>query len=86
MNGQLDLFPTSVHLPGRNMWRFYAMRVERDLFSEWCLVREWGRIGSPGRVKKDWFHGAGQALDALAKLAKAKQSRGYSASELCRLQ
>ena len=28
--------------------RFYVMNVSRTLFGDWCLIREWGRIGSKG--------------------------------------
>ena len=32
--------------PDRNMARFYTMSVQPNLFGEWLLLREWGRIGS----------------------------------------
>lgn len=34
--------------PEKRQRRFYAMSVARTLFGEWCLVREWGRIGTAG--------------------------------------
>jgi len=44
----------SMHLrridPNRNMARFYTMSVQPTLFGEWALLREWGRIGSAGRL------------------------------------
>jgi len=36
------------HEPARNQYRFYALQVVPMLFEGWSLVREWGRIGSPG--------------------------------------
>jgi predicted DNA-binding WGR domain protein len=36
--------------PAKNMARFYLPDVQQDLFGQWWLVREFGRIGSPGRV------------------------------------
>jgi predicted DNA-binding WGR domain protein len=36
--------------PENNTRRFYAARVQATLFGTFALVREWGRIGSPGRV------------------------------------
>jgi predicted DNA-binding WGR domain protein len=30
----------------KRMHRFYRMEVQPDLFGRWCLIREWGRIGS----------------------------------------
>jgi predicted DNA-binding WGR domain protein len=78
---QLDLFPTDLHLrcidPASNKRRFYALSVQRTLFDEWALVREWGRIGRGGRLRTDLYPSAGQALDALRELARQKTRRGY---------
>ena len=78
---QLDLFPDQLLLrridPAQSMKRFYLMTVQRDLFGSVSLVREWGRIGSPGTVAVDHFADEGLAVDALAVLAKAKRKRGY---------
>lgn len=78
---QLEVFPTTARLrrcnPQANMKRFYAMSVQPDLFGGCVLIREWGRIGSPGRVKCDHFDDEGQAVDALAILAQQKRRRGY---------
>ncbi|MCP5072659.1 MAG: WGR domain-containing protein [Rhodobacteraceae bacterium] len=47
MSQQLELFPDHVYLcridPAENTNRYYGMHLERNLFVEWCLVREWGR-------------------------------------------
>ena len=81
---QLDLFPTSVHLrcidPERNRRRFYAMSVQRDLFGEWELIREWGRIGRAGRLRRDHYASVRDALGALATLEKRKPARGSRAA------
>lgn len=78
---QLDLFPDQLLLrridPAQSMKRFYLMTVQRDLFGSVSLVREWGRIGSPGTVALDHFADEGLAVDALVSLAKAKRKRGY---------
>ena len=78
---QLEIFPDLMHLrredPARNMRRFYRMVVQRDLFGGVALIREWGRIGSPGQLRIDHHRDEGQAVDALADLMAAKQKRGY---------
>lgn len=78
---QLDLFPTAVHLrrvdPDRNMRRFYALDLQPDLCGGCTLVREWGRIGSAGRVRCDAYPTQGAAVDALLVLTKQKERRGY---------
>jgi predicted DNA-binding WGR domain protein len=37
--------------PARNMRRFYQLDVQPDLFGEWCVVREWGRIGQGEQMR-----------------------------------
>lgn len=78
---QLDMFPTDLHLhsiePMQNRRRFYALSVQRTLFGEWELVREWGRIGRGGCCRRDPYPTGGEALDALIELARHKQRRGF---------
>lgn len=81
---QLELFPLSADLhridPDLNMRRFYSLGLQPDLFGGVSVVREWGRIGSGGRVRYDSFASEGQALGALTALLQTKRRRGYSDS------
>ena len=43
------------------------------------LVKEWGRAGSPGTVRKDWFDTEMEAQIAGQKLCAEKQKKGYQA-------
>lgn len=61
----------------RNMARFYCLSVERSLFGDAVLVREWGRIGTRGRRRLDLFADDAAAREAFARLAGAKLRRGY---------
>lgn len=63
--------------PARNMARFYILDVQQDLFGGWWLVREHGRIGSPGRVLQTAFPDLDAAAAAHAKLWQQKLHRGY---------
>jgi predicted DNA-binding WGR domain protein len=67
--------------PERNMARFYAMDLERSLFGHFVLVRRWGRIGSRGRLKSDWFDDPDTARMSLDRLLERKLRRGYSRVE-----
>jgi len=60
-----------------NMPRFYQLALQEDLIDGWTLVREWGRTGSPGRVKKDHFDNHESALNALLKVRDAQMNRGF---------
>jgi predicted DNA-binding WGR domain protein len=64
--------------PARCMHRFYVMRVARDLFGGWALLREWGRVGSPGRFRSDSFADEDGARAALERLARRKRRKGYA--------
>ena len=45
------------------MRRFYRVAIERTLFGEWALVREWGRIGNTGGQRLEaWFPDQGAAM------------------------
>ncbi|WP_281355361.1 WGR domain-containing protein [Candidatus Methylobacter favarea] len=46
------------------------------------MVREWGRVGSPGSVRKDWFDTEEKALTARQRLVEAKQKKGYQSMGL----
>jgi predicted DNA-binding WGR domain protein len=63
----------------RNMARFYAMSVQPNLFGEWSLLREWGRIGSAGRFITRGFASEREAALAMAEHLKAKLGNGYEA-------
>lgn len=61
--------------------RFYVMNVTRNLFGEWCLIREWGRIGSAGGQKLINYAETREDAEAkMAKLISQKNRRGYSTS------
>ena len=66
---QFEFFAEAVELrrvdPDRNMARFYRMVLQPNLFGGVDLVREWGRIGSSGRVFVSHHGDPGQAVDAL---------------------
>ncbi|WP_245427740.1 WGR domain-containing protein [Pleomorphomonas carboxyditropha] len=53
--------------------------MQPTLFGEWSLVREFGRIGSPGRVVATNHHTFAQASAALESLRAAKERKGYTA-------
>ena len=80
---QFPLFPDRTYLqrivPEENQKRFYAMTAIPTLFGEWAVMREWGRIGSPGTVRTDIHADEGSAITALGEIARQKQRRGYKA-------
>lgn len=65
------------HEPNKNMHRFYQFFIMPGLFDDWSLVREWGRIGSPGTVKKDWFVTEEDVVVARDSMIEKKLKKGY---------
>lgn len=65
------------HQDADNKHRFYQMFIVPTLFDDWPLVREWGRIGSPGTIKKDWFASEKEASEAREKIRQVKVKKGY---------
>ena len=64
------------HDPDKNMHRFYQIYVVSGIFGDWSLVREWGRVGSPGTVRKEWFNTEEEAINAAQLLSQSKQKGG----------
>lgn len=62
----------------KNENKFYAIYICVGIFQEWAVVREWGRIGSPGTVRSDWYATLELASHAVEILQKQKLKRGYS--------
>ncbi len=60
-----------------NVWRYYTLTLEADLFGGVTLVREWGRIGQDGAVKRQHFKDAAAAMRELDRVARSKVRRGY---------
>jgi len=78
---QLPLFPDQASLtrirPARNESRFYRLEGWPDLFGHALLARQWGRIGTAARLRLDPHPDPGAAINALARLVRAKRRRGY---------
>ena len=63
--------------PTQNQRRFYAVSLTADLFGNVLLIRNWGRIGTGGRVRFELYFGTPEAMTALEKLTRTKHRRGY---------
>jgi predicted DNA-binding WGR domain protein len=60
--------------------KFFKVKVQHDLFGQWCFIREWGRIGRPGQVRMVPYPTATEAHEALAMQRRVKERKGYSFS------
>jgi predicted DNA-binding WGR domain protein len=63
-----------------NMRRFYSLSLQPDLWGGCDLVREWGRIGQAGTVRRDRFPSPAEAQAALEAKQHTKLRKGYVGS------
>lgn len=63
--------------PSCNMRRFYSVALAVSLFGECGVVRQWGRIGTSGQTRTDWYGETPEAAAALQVLLRVKRRRGY---------
>ena len=64
--------------PEDNLFRFYRLELDRDLFGAWCVTRNWGRIGTRGQSRLLSFATRAEARSALQGIEAAKRRRGYA--------
>jgi predicted DNA-binding WGR domain protein len=64
-----------------NLHRFYVVQLAPTLFGEWALVREWGRIGSPGTVRRISFERQEDAELAEQRTIQRRLAHGYAVRE-----
>jgi predicted DNA-binding WGR domain protein len=76
--------------PAKHMARFYSLRAQGVLrltqdgqpdapldVAGVALLREWGRIGSPGKVRLDSVKSLDEAEIKAARIAALKRRKGY---------
>ena len=57
--------------------RFIHLILQEDLVSGWTLIRESGKQGSSGTVKREHFDNREMAIDAMIRSRDKNISRGY---------
>ena len=63
-----------------NHWRWYVLSVQKTLFGEWAVIREWGRLGNEGgQTLTSYFATLSEALAMCDVLRMRKIRRGYTA-------
>jgi predicted DNA-binding WGR domain protein len=63
--------------PEQRMARYYMVAIQYDLWAGPVLLREWGRIGSPGRIMIEDRPDAPPPELAARHLLAVKLRRGY---------
>ena len=61
-----------------NQCRYYSLRVDRDLFGGWTLIRQWGRLDkNGGAIRMESFESEEVATNRLIQINQQKRKRGY---------
>jgi predicted DNA-binding WGR domain protein len=63
--------------PSKNMARYYVLSIQPTLFANNTLIRHWGRTGSVGRERTEFFDDHIDAAITLETWLARKLSRGY---------
>lgn len=59
--------------------RYYALRMQQDLFGHWLLTRSWGRRGSAlGQIRHELCNDATEAQSRYDQAAVRRGQRGYT--------
>lgn len=77
MNSDREPILLTRHDHARNMARFYRIALAEDLFGGVQLVRNWGRIGTGGRVAREWFARREEAETSRLDWLRRKRRKGY---------
>lgn len=65
-----------VNPDSREIW-YYSLQVQRDLLGRWQVIREWGRAGSPGTMRRTPYPTLGEALEALEEHKQELVRKSY---------
>jgi len=63
--------------PDLNMDRYYSVQLTLGLFGDFGLERHWGRVGTWGQTRLNWFGTECEAEAALSRLVHQKLAKGY---------
>lgn len=56
---------------------FYSIQIQLDLLGEWQIIREWGRSGSSGTVRRQVFDDLDPAIKNMDLLVEQLRDKGY---------
>ncbi len=58
--------------PQNNLYRWYSIRIDKNLFGEWCLSLSYGRIGHRGQTKLSFWTDISLLLRQLKRILKKR--------------
>jgi len=68
----------AIHLeacdPARNIWRSYSITAGQDLFEDWIVAMNYGRIGSRGTTKTVLLYDEAETRRYVQKCLKKREN------------
>ena len=58
--------------PPKNIYRWYSIRVDKNLLGEWCLYLSYGRIGQRGQLKLSFWNDLTLLLRQLKSILRKR--------------
>ena len=58
--------------PQKNIYRWYTIRIDKNLFGEWCLSLSYGRIGHRGQTKLSFWTDITLLIRQLKRILKKR--------------
>ncbi len=66
---------------GDTLTHFYRVEISYNLFGEYTVIREWGRVGTRGRHVSIWFANLREAVLVADHAVHRAAHRGYALTE-----
>ena len=60
---------------------FYRVEISYNLFGEYTVIREWGRVGTRGHHVSVWFANLRDAVLVADRSVRRATGRGYDLTE-----
>ncbi len=63
--------------PARNLFRYYSLSIQPNLFGSWSLIKGWGRISCLGRMQVELCEDLEDVAKVFERKFAEKVKRGY---------
>jgi predicted DNA-binding WGR domain protein len=64
--------------PHQNIWRWYNVQVDQDIWNRWQVICAWGRYGRHGQQRCVLSEvSQATAMETAQNIIRQKQQRGY---------
>jgi len=58
--------------------RFFQLILQEDLLGGWTLIRQWGKLGQRGTLRKEVYNDLNQAQEAMVVYRDQQLKKGFN--------